>query len=177
MAAKAKAVKAEKKALAEAPATPKGAKKVCTVGYKTWVAKPGEVKQRWFIVDAKGQTLGRIASPIAMRLMGKDRPSYTRHTDTGDFIVVVNAEKVEVQRRKRENKIYRHWTGFLGGVKKFTFNERQERDPEGIIEDAVRRMLPKNLLAKQMLKKLKIYKGTDHPHTAQKPEAWNPVPK
>lgn len=155
--------------------TEKAAKPVKGEGFKTFVAKPGEIKARWFIVDAKGKTLGRLAVPIAMRLMGKDKATFTRHLDTGDYVVVINAEQVEVARRKLQGKIYQRWTGFLGGLRTTSFEERREKDPAGIIEDAVRRMLPKNLLAKKMLKKLKVYRGADHPHACHKPEVWNPV--
>jgi large subunit ribosomal protein L13 len=144
-------------------------------GFKTYVAKPGETKAKWFIVDADGKTLGRLASSIAVKLMGKDKATYTRHVDTGDFVVVVNAEKVNIAPRKRQSKIYRHWSGYLGGMKLETFEEVRTKNPARIIEQAVRKMLPKNLLAKQMLTKLKVYRGTEHPHAAQKPEAWNPV--
>ncbi len=144
-------------------------------GFKTFVAKPGEVKAKWFLVDATGQTLGRMASAIAVKLMGKDKATYTRHVDTGDFVVVINAEKVEIAPRKRQDKIYRHWSGYLGGLKEETFEEVQAKNPERIIEQAVRKMLPKNLLAKHMLKKLKVHRGAEHPHAAQKPETWNPL--
>lgn len=144
-------------------------------GFKTYVAKPGEVKAKWFVVDADGKTLGRLASAIAVKLMGKDKATYTRHVDTGDFVVVLNAEKVSIAPRKRQNKIYRHWSGYLGGMKLETFEEVQAKNPVRIIEQAVRKMLPKNLLAKQMLTKLKVYRGSEHSHAAQKPEAWNPV--
>lgn len=144
-------------------------------GFKTFVAKPGEVKAKWYVVDADGQTLGRIASEIAVRLMGKHKATYTRHVDTGDFVVVVNAEKVAIAPRKRQAKIYRHHSGYLGGMKLETFEEVQAKKPERIIEQAVRKMLPKNLLAKQMLSKLKVYRGAEHPHAAQKPEPWKPL--
>lgn len=144
-------------------------------GFKTFVAKPGEVKAKWFIVDADGQTLGRLASAIAVKLMGKDKAAYTPHIDTGDFVVVINAEKVNIAPRKRTSKVYRHWSGYLGGMKEETFEEVRVKNPARIIEQAVRKMLPKNLLAKQMLTKLKVYRGAEHPHAAQKPEAWNPL--
>jgi len=144
-------------------------------GFKTFVAKPGEVKAKWYVVDAEGQTLGRLASAIAVKLMGKDKAVYTRHIDTGDFVVVLNAEKVAIAPRKRTAKIYRRYSGYLGGLKKETFEEVQASKPERIIEQAVRKMLPKNLLAKQMLSKLKVYRGAEHPHAAQKPEPWNPL--
>lgn len=144
-------------------------------GFKSYVAKPGELRAKWYLVDASGKNLGRLAVPIAMRLMGKDKPTFTRHVDTGDFVVVINAEKVDIHPRKRENKIYQRWSGYLGGLKQETFDELQAKHPDQIIEDAVRRMLPKNLLAKKMLKKLKVYKGSEHPHAAQKLEAWDPL--
>jgi large subunit ribosomal protein L13 len=149
------------------PATPKV--------FKTYVAQVGEVKQKWFVIDASGQVLGRMATAIAMRLMGKDKPTYTRHLDTGDFVVVINAEKVKIDARKREAKTYQRWSGYLGGLKVETFEKTQQKNPEEIIMHAVRLMLPKNLLAKQMLSKLKVYKGSEHPHAAQKPEAWKPL--
>lgn len=144
-------------------------------GFKTFVAKPGEVKQKWYLVDADGRTLGRLASAIAVKLMGKDKATYTRHVDTGDFVVVVNAAKVAIAPRKQKAKLYRRWSGYLGGLTEETFEEVQARKPERIIEQAVRKMLPKNQLAKQMLSKLKVYRGAEHPHAAQKPESWNPL--
>jgi len=144
-------------------------------GYKTFIAKPGEIKAKWYIVDAAEQSLGRLSAPIAMRLMGKDKPTYTRHLDTGDFVIVINAEKVKIDPRKLRTKEYRNWSGYLGGLKITNFEELQTKAPERIIEHAVRLMLPKNLLAKRLITKLKVYKGAEHPHKAQKPEAWNPV--
>ena len=144
-------------------------------GYKTWVAKPGEIKRKWYLVDAADQSLGRLSSSIAMRLMGKDKPTWTPHVDTGDFVVVVNADKIKVDPRKMRAKEYRHWTGFLGGLRTQTLEDVLNKHPERVIEHAVRLMLPKTMLAKQMFKKLKVYKGTGHPHTAQRPEAWSPL--
>ena len=144
-------------------------------GFKTYIAQVGELKAKWFLVDASGKTLGRLAAPIAMRLMGKDKPTYTRHLDTGDFVVVINAEKIHIDARKQKNKTYQHWSGYLGGLKITSYAERQTKKPEKIIHDAVRLMLPKNLLAKQMLSKLKVYRGSAHPHSAQRPEAWDPL--
>ena len=144
-------------------------------GIKTFMAKPGEVKPRWYIVDAAGQSLGRLAAPMAMRLMGKDKPTYTPHLDTGDFIVVVNAEKVMIDPRKARTKTYRHWSGYLGGLRIRSYEEVQAKKPHKIISEAVRKMLPKTLLGKRMLSKLKVYKGTEHPHAAQKPVAWKPL--
>lgn len=144
-------------------------------GFKTYVAKPGEVKPSWYVVDATDKVLGRMAQRIAVRLMGKDKPTYTPHVDTGDFVIVVNAEKVAIDLRKRENKIYRRYTGYLGGLRKETFNEVQAKKPERIISEAVRKMLPKSTLGAKMLKKLKVFKGDKHPHQAQKPEPWDPM--
>ncbi|MBI3831305.1 MAG: 50S ribosomal protein L13 [Planctomycetes bacterium] len=144
-------------------------------GYKTFIAKPGEIKAKWYVVDAANKSLGRISAPIAMRLMGKDKPTYTPHLDTGDFVIVINAEKVKIDPRKHLSKTYRHWSGYLGGMKIRTFEEVNQKAPERIIQHAVRLMLPKNLLAKRLITKLKVYKGTDHPHKAQQPVAWNPV--
>jgi large subunit ribosomal protein L13 len=144
-------------------------------GFKTFVAKPGEIKAKWYLVDASDQILGRLASAIAVKLMGKDKPVYTPHLDTGDFVVVINAERIKIDPRKRRGKIYQHWSGYMGGLKQRTFAQVQARKPEFIITQAVRLMLPKNLLAKRMLRKLLVYRGGKHPHAAQKPEAWKPL--
>ncbi|MCW8131933.1 MAG: 50S ribosomal protein L13 [Planctomycetota bacterium] len=147
----------------------------CPKGFKTWIAKPGEIKRKWYIVDAANQSLGRLSTKIAMRLMGKDKPTFTRHLDTGDFVVVINAEKVKIDARKLRTKEYRRWSGYLGGLKIRNFEEMQTKAPDRIIEHAVRLMLPKNLLAKRLITKLKVYRGAEHPHKAQQPEAWNPL--
>ena len=144
-------------------------------GFKTYVARPGEIKPKWYVVDASDQVLGRLCVPIAMRLMGKDKPTYTRHLDTGDFVVVINAEKVRIDARKKRAKKYRHWSGYLGGMKIQDYETVQARKPEFIISEAVRRMLPKNLLADRLLQKLKVYAGAAHPHVAQRPEIWKPL--
>ncbi len=136
---------------------------------KTFMAKPGEVAQRWWLVDASGKRVGRLASDIAMILMGKHRPTYTPHVDTGDFVVVVNAEKVELGGRKWQQKLYRWYTGYQG-LKTETAEHRRDRRPTLIVEEAVRRMLPKTRLGRVMLDKLKVYAGPDHPHSAQQPE-------
>ncbi|HYF48925.1 MAG TPA: 50S ribosomal protein L13 [Planctomycetota bacterium] len=154
-------------AAAAAPAKPKA--------HKTWVAKTGELKQKWYIVDAANQSLGRLSVPIAMRLMGKDKPTYTPHVDTGDFVVVINAEKIKIHPKKYEAKTYQKWSGYPGGLRVRTLAEEQAKNPATIIRESVRRMLPKTLLGKVMLSKLKIYAGKDHPHTSQKPEAWKPL--
>lgn len=135
----------------------------------SFMAKPGEIEQRWWIVDASGLRVGRLASDIAVILMGKHRPSYTPHVDTGDYVVVVNAEKVEFGGRKWDQKIYAWYTGYTG-LKTETAGERLARRPELILEEAVRRMLPKSRLGRRMLDKLKVYAGPDHPHQAQQPE-------
>ncbi|MFW6124621.1 MAG: 50S ribosomal protein L13 [Pirellulales bacterium] len=136
---------------------------------KTYVAKPDEIQPKWWVVDAEDKVLGRMAGEIAVRLMGKHRPTYTPHVDTGDFVVVVNAEKVAVSGKKREKKVYTWYTGYPG-QKTETLGRRLRRQPERVIRDAVRRMLPKNKLAGKMLSKLKIYAGPHHPHQAQSPE-------
>ncbi len=137
---------------------------------KTLFAKKIESERKWYVIDATDKVLGRMSTGIAMRLMGKDKPTYTPHADIGDFIVVVNAEKVRLTGKKLDKKIYYWHTGYPGGIKSQTARERLEKDPASIISEAVRGMLPKNRLGKQMLKKLKVYAGTDHPHAAQKPE-------
>lgn len=139
---------------------------------KTYMAKPGEVEQKWLLIDATDRVVGRLASEIAVILMGKHRPTYTPHVDTGDYVVVVNVEKVQFSGKKWEQKEYRWYTGYPG-QKTITAEEQFKRHPERVLREAVRRMLPKNKLASKMLAKLKIYVGPDHPHHAQGPE---PVP-
>ena len=136
---------------------------------KTYMAKPGEVEQKWHVVDATDQVVGRLASRIAVLLMGKHRPTYTPHVDTGDFVVVTNAEKVKFTGNKLEQKEYRWYTGYPG-QRVVSAATRLERQPELILREAVRRMLPKNKLANKMINKLKIYQGAEHPHQAQNPE-------
>ncbi|MEO1993500.1 MAG: 50S ribosomal protein L13 [Pirellulales bacterium] len=136
---------------------------------KTYMAKPGEVEQQWRLVDANGKVIGRLATDIARILMGKHRPTYTPHVDTGDYVVVINAEKAEFTGKKWEQKVYRWYTGY-NGLRSETAEHRRERRPELILHDAVRRMLPKNRLGRTMLDKLKIYSGAEHPHQAQHPE-------
>lgn len=134
---------------------------------QTYFAKAGEVQKKWHVVDATDVSLGRLASDIAVILMGKHRPQYTPHVDCGDFVVVLNAGKVGLTGRKAQLKLKTRYTGYPGGLKVETFGRVRERHPERLIEDAVRRMLPKNRLSRVMLKKLKVYPGTDHPHQAQ----------
>ena len=132
------------------------------------MAKPGEVKKQWHVVDATDEVLGRLASDIATVLMGKHRPEYTPHTDCGDFVIVLNADKVGMTGNKMQDRHYTWYTGYPG-LKLESYQDRQDRKPEDLIFHAVRRMLPKNKLARQMLAKLKIYAGPDHPHAAQQP--------
>lgn len=135
---------------------------------RSYVAKPGEVAQQWHHVDASGKIVGRLASDIAVLLMGKHRPQYTPHVDTGDFVVVTNADKVVLSGRKWGQKRYTWYTGYMG-LRSETAANRLERKPKQILHDAVRRMLPKNKLARKMLAKLKLYAGPEHPHQAQQP--------
>ena len=135
---------------------------------KTYMAKPGDVEQKWLVVDATDKVLGRLAARIAVVLMGKHRPTYTPHIDTGDYVVVVNAEKIQLTGNKWEQKQYRWYTGYPG-QKEVSAETRRERKPELILREAVRRMLPKNKLAAKMLSKLNVYAGPEHPHQAQQP--------
>jgi large subunit ribosomal protein L13 len=137
---------------------------------KTFSAKPAEVKRDWYIIDATGKTLGRMATEIARRLRGKHKPEYTPHVDTGDYIVVVNAEKVHVTGNKPTDKVYHRHTGFPGGIKTTNFGKLIEHKPERVIEIAVKGMLPKNPLGRAMYRKLKVFAGPDHLHTAQQPK-------
>ena len=138
---------------------------------QTTFAKAGDLEAKWHVVDAEGQRLGRMATEIATVLMGKHRPEYTPHTDTGDFVVVTNAGKVKLTGAKASQKLKTHYTGYPGGLKAETFGSVRERRPEKLVEDAVRRMLPKNRLGRVMIKKLKVYAGAEHPHGAQQPVA------
>jgi large subunit ribosomal protein L13 len=137
---------------------------------KTWNAKPGEVERRWYLVDAEGQTLGRLATQIADTLRGKRKPEYTPHVDTGDFVVVVNAEKVAVTGTKLDDKLYRRHSGYPGGLRTRTLREQLDRRPTEVLRKAVKGMLPRNRLARAQLRKLKIYAGAEHPHEAQNPQ-------
>ncbi|WP_022940140.1 50S ribosomal protein L13 [Psychromonas hadalis] len=137
---------------------------------KTFVAKPADVKREWFVVDAEGKTLGRLATEIALRLRGKHKVEYTPHVDTGDYIIVINAEKITVTGNKAKGKIYYHHTGFIGGIKAINFEDLIQRAPERVIEKAVKGMLPKGPLGRAMYRKLKVYAGTEHQHSAQQPQ-------
>ena len=137
---------------------------------KTVSAKAATVQRDWYVIDADGHTLGRLATEVARRLRGKHKTDYTPHVDTGDYIVVVNADKVKVTGRKASDKIYYRHTGYPGGLKKASFTQMIERSPEKVIEHAVKGMLPRNPLGRAMYRKLKVYAGQDHPHDAQRPE-------
>ncbi|RMD91632.1 MAG: 50S ribosomal protein L13 [Calditrichaeota bacterium] len=137
---------------------------------KTYIPKESDIEKKWYLVDAEGKTLGRLASKIATILRGKHKPYFTPHLDTGDFIVVVNAEKVLVTGRKAQQKYYSHYTGYPGGLRQIRFDDLQRTHPERIIMNAVWGMLPHNRLGRKLLKKLRVYAGSDHPHQAQKPE-------
>ena len=140
---------------------------------KSYIAKPQEVERKWYVIDAEGKTLGRLASEAASILRGKKKPIYTPHVDTGDYVIIINAEKVEVTGKKRKEKIYKRHTGYPGGLKEITFEKLLARKPEEILRHAVKGMLPKGPLGREMAKKLKIYAGPEHKHEAQKPEIWN----
>jgi large subunit ribosomal protein L13 len=137
---------------------------------KTFVAKPETVKRDWFVVDAADKTLGRLATEIARRLRGKHKPEYTPHVDTGDYIVVINAEKVRVTGNKTQDKMYYSYSGYVGGLKETTFEKLQAHKPELIIERAVKGMLPKGPLGRAMFRKMKVYAGSEHVHAAQQPQ-------
>jgi len=156
-----------------APAAPKAVKpirRIANAAGRTTIAKVGHVDQHWFIVDATDKTLGRLASAVAVRLMGKHKPIYTPNVDTGDFIIVLNTAKIKVSGRKLDQREYDYYTYYPGGHGKATMRQLLERKPNTVFELAVRRMLPKNKLGEQMLKKLKCYKDDKHPHAAQRAE-------
>ncbi len=138
---------------------------------KTPLPKIDEIERKWYVIDAKGLVLGRMATEIAVRLRGKHKPVFTPHLDTGDFIVVVNAEKIKLSGNKLNDKMYHRHTGYMGGLKSMNARTMLEKKPEEVIRLAVKRMLPKNKLGRKQLKKLKIYTGPEHPHQAQMPEA------
>ncbi|WP_400164630.1 50S ribosomal protein L13 [Brevibacillus sp. TJ4] len=138
----------------------------------TYMAKPLEVERKWYIVDAEGQTLGRLASEVASILRGKLKPEFTPHVDTGDFVVVINADKIKLSGNKLQDKIYYTHSLYPGGLKKTTAGDMLNKRPERMFELAVKGMLPKNSLGRQIFTKLKVYAGAEHPHAAQKPEVW-----
>tara|TARA_Y100001968_G_C18920780_1_gene509685 strand:- start:23 stop:478 length:456 start_codon:yes stop_codon:yes gene_type:complete len=137
---------------------------------KTSIPSIDSINRQWFLVDAENQTLGRLATEVASILRGKNKPHFTPHLDTGDFVVVINAEKIQVSGNKAQQKLYRRHSGRPGGMKEETFESLQDRIPERIVEKAIKGMLPHNALGRQLFRKLKVYKGTKHPHEAQKPE-------
>ena len=137
---------------------------------KTFSAKPNDVNHDWYVIDATGKTLGRMATEIAHRLRGKHKPIYTPHVDTGDYIIVVNADKVQVTGNKAANKMYHRHTGYIGSLKSMSFEKMQAKTPGRVIELAVKGMLPKNPLCRAMFRKLKVYSGPDHQHAAQQPK-------
>ena len=140
---------------------------------KTFVAKPHEVRREWFVIDAKDKVLGRVASEVARRLRGKHKPEYTPHVDTGDYIVVINASEIRVTGNKAQDKIYYRHTGYVGGIRETNFETMQQRFPGRALEKAVKGMLPKGPLGYAMAKKLKVYAGDEHPHSAQQPKPLN----
>lgn len=137
---------------------------------KTYSAKPETVKREWFVIDAADQTLGRLATEVARRLRGKHKPEYTPHVDTGDYIVVINAQKVKVTGQKSSDKMYHRHTGYPGGLKSMSFEDMIDHKPERVIELAVKGMLPKNPLGRDMFRKMKVYAEAEHPHAAQQPQ-------
>lgn len=137
---------------------------------KSYMAKPAEVERKWYVIDAKGQTLGRLASEVASILRGKHKPTFTPHVDTGDFVIVINAAEVQMTGKKLTDKVYYHHSGYNGGLKEITYGELRARKPEKLLEIAVKGMLPHNRLGRAMFKKLKVYRGSEHPHQAQQPE-------
>ena len=139
---------------------------------KSYIAKPADIDHKWYVIDAEDKTLGKVAAEIAMILRGKKKPIYTPHVDCGDYVVVVNAEKVAVTGKKEKQKIYKSHCGYPGGLKETTLAELRAKKPEEIIRHAVKGMMPKGKLGRQMFKKLKVYVGPEHPHAAQNPEEW-----
>ena len=141
---------------------------------KTYSLKKEEVQRNWFVVDATDRVLGRVATKIADKIRGKDKPTFTPHTDGGDYVIVINAEKIKVTGSKFNNKMYYRHSLYPGGLKSQTFKELNKKNPERIIEEAVKGMLPKNKLGKSIIKKLKVFQGPNHDHESQKPTEWNP---
>ena len=137
---------------------------------KTYMASPSTVEKKWYVVDATGYTLGRLASEVAKVLRGKNKPQFTPHIDTGDFVIVVNADKIKVTGKKLDQKVYYHHSDYVGGMKEVTLREKLAKKPESVVELAVKGMLPKGSLGREMFKKLYVYAGPEHPHAAQKPE-------
>lgn len=139
---------------------------------KSFIAKSHEVERKWYVIDAENKTLGRLASEVAAILRGKKKPTYTPHVDCGDYVIVINAEKVAVTGKKRKEKIYKRHTGYPGGLREMTFEQLMEKHPTEIVRHAVKGMMPNGKLGRQMYKKLKVYAGPEHGHDAQKPAVW-----
>ncbi|WP_425445952.1 50S ribosomal protein L13 [Dethiothermospora halolimnae] len=139
---------------------------------KSFIAKPREIERKWYVIDAEGKTLGRLASEVAKILRGKHKPTYTPHVDTGDFVIILNAEKVVVSGKKANQKTYKYHTGYAGGLREIPYKRMLAEKPEKVFELAVKGMLPKNSLGRKMIKKLKVYRGSEHNHEAQKPEVY-----
>ncbi len=139
---------------------------------KSFVAKPHELERKWYIIDAEGKTLGRMSTEVASILRGKRKPIYTPHVDTGDYVIIINAEKIVVTGKKRSDKVYKHHTGYPGGLREITFDKLQAKKPEEIIRHAVKGMMPKGKLGREMFTKLKVYAGAEHKHAAQQPQTW-----
>ena len=140
---------------------------------KTFTAKPSDIKRQWLLIDATDKTLGRLATKVAMILRGKNKPEYTPHMDTGDYVIIINAEKIAVTGNKRKDKTYIHHTGYIGGIKSISFDKLIVTHPERVLEKAIKGMLPRGPLGRVMYKKLKVYAGENHPHIAQQPQALN----
>lgn len=140
------------------------------LGTRSYMAKGEEVKRKWYVIDATDKHLGRLAVQVARILMGKDKPTYTPHVDTGDFVVIINAEKVGLTGKKLDNETFKHHTGYMGGLRSLTYRQVLDRKPEHLIERVVKGMLPKTKLGRDMYRKLKVYAGAAHPHAAQQPE-------
>ncbi|MBR2779556.1 MAG: 50S ribosomal protein L13 [Firmicutes bacterium] len=138
----------------------------------SYIAKPQDVERKWYVIDAEGKTLGKVAAEAASILRGKKKPIFTPHVDTGDYVIIINAEKVEVTGKKRKEKIYKRHTGYPGGLRETTFEQLLNKAPEEIIRHAVKGMMPNGKLGRQMFKKLKVYAGPEHKHAAQQPEIW-----
>ncbi len=139
---------------------------------KSFVAKPADIERKWYVIDANGQTLGRLASQVAMILRGKHKPIYTPHVDCGDHVIVINADKVVLTGKKLDQKVYYRYSGYIGGLKETSARDMLANKPEKMVYEAVKGMMPKNSLGRQMLTKLRVYKGAEHEHAAQKPEAY-----
>ncbi len=139
---------------------------------KSFVAKPADIERKWYVIDANGQTLGRLASQVAMILRGKHKPIYTPHVDCGDHVIVINADKVVLTGKKLDQKVYYRYSGYIGGLKETSARTMLATKPEKMVYEAIKGMMPKNSLGRQMLTKLRVYKGAEHEHAAQKPEAY-----